>query len=138
MKWLIATVTILMLAGCGDVKWFPENSSGTSASPNAFPPFPDVTGVAVTNPGTVSQSATVTITGNNPSGWTVSVSDATPGANSQFSINGAAFTSTAGTILPNQTLRVQHTNATTPSTITTTNVTVGAFTTTFQSTTAAQ
>ena len=115
MKWLIAAVAVLLLAGCGNVDWFPTGT--TSPAPVAFT-FPQLTNVVIN---TSVQSAQVTITGNNTSGWPISVSDGTAGANSQYSINGAAFTSAVGVILPNQTLRIQQTSASTNSTLATSN-----------------
>lgn len=131
MKRLLVLVTILMLAGCGDsIEWLPENETGTdSAAPDDFN-FATKNNVALT---TEIQSDLVTIKGNQAATWVISVSDATPDANSKYSINGAAFVSTAGTILPNQSLRIQHTSASTTSTIATTNVTIGTLTKTFQS-----
>lgn len=130
MRWLLVVLSVFVLAGCGSVDWFPA-STGNDAAPNAFT-FTPLTAQPLS---TTVQSEAKTITGNNASGWTVTVSDGTSGANSQYSINGGAFTNAQGTILPNQTLRIQHTTAATPVTITTTNVQVGTYTTTFQSTT---
>ena len=132
MRWLISAVTVLLLAGCGNVDWFPTGTN--TSAPVAFQ-FTLLTNVVIN---TAVQSNSVTVTGDNQSGWPISVSDGTAGANSQYSINGAAFTNTAGTILPNQTLRIQQTSASTNSTLTTSNVTVGTYSTTFQSQTASQ
>jgi hypothetical protein len=118
-----------MLAGCG-VDWFPESTTN-SAAPDGFS-FPAKTAQPLS---TVIQSDSVSITGSNPSGWTVSVSDVTTGATSKYSISGGAFVSTPGTIKPNERLVIQQTTASTLGTIATTNVTVGTFSTTFQSTT---
>jgi hypothetical protein len=131
MKWLLATITILMLMGCG-VDWFPSNTAATSGlAPEAFS-FTPLTAQPLS---TVVQSAPVVITGTNTAGWTVSVSDATTGAKSTYSINNGTPTSTPGTILPNQSLTIGQTTAQTLGTIATTVVNVGTFQTTFQTTT---
>jgi len=126
-KALLAGGALALLAGCGDVDWFPESSTSTATAPTAFT-FANKEGVALN---TVTQSETVTL-----SGFTNELTVTVSGGDSEYSINGGAFTSSAGTILPNQTLRVQHTSATTSSTSTTTTVTVGTYTTTFTSITA--
>ena len=134
MRWLFVTVSVLLFAGCGNVDWFPTGTTANTSAPVAFT-FPQLTNVVIN---TAVQSAQVTVIGDNQSGWPITVSDGTAGANSQYSINGAAFTNTAGTILPNQTLRIQQTSASTNSTFATSNVTVGTYSTTFQSLTASQ
>ena len=126
LKLLLIPMLVAGLAGCGDVDWFPESSSSTAA-PTAFT-FATKTGVALS---TLVQSDTVTL-----SGFTNSLTVSVSGGDSEYSINGGTFTSTAGTILPNQTLRVQRTSASTSSTSTTTTVTVGTYTTTFSNVTA--
>jgi hypothetical protein len=127
LKLLLLPMMIAGLAGCGDVEWFPESSSSTATAPTAFT-FATKTGVALS---TIVQSDTVTL-----SGFTNALTVSVSGGDSEYSINGGAFTSTAGTILPNQTLRVQRTSASTSSTSTTTTVTVGSYTTTFSNVTA--
>jgi len=130
MKWFLAAVTVFMLAGCGSgVDWFPENGGGGGGSaPDGFT-FTPKTNVAVN---TTVQSESVTVTGTSGSIWTISVSGA-PG--SAYSINGAAFTSSPGTIKPDQSLVVQHMSSSTNNTVTTTSVKVGTYTTSFQATT---
>jgi hypothetical protein len=117
-----------MLAGCGDVKWFPE-SNGSSASPNAFN-FNAATPLAGT---TVIQSDAVTVTGTNQSGWPVTVTTTTANATSTFAINGSTSTTT---ILPNQSLQITQTlpSGGTSGEVVSTLVQVGTFTTTFTST----
>jgi hypothetical protein len=134
MKWLVLIGAIFMLAGCGGgLDFFPDNAGGGSAAaPNAFVFTPaNKLDVAVN---TTVQSNSVTVTGTNPSGWVITISGA-PG--SAYSINGAAYTSTSGIILPNQNLVVQHTSSGQNSTAVTTTVIVGTYTTSFQSTTIA-
>ena len=138
MRWLIAAVTVLMLAGCGSgVEWLPENSSGTSASPNGFTFNQNTVTQAVASSGAFSQSNIVTVQGTDASGWTVTVADATTGASSQFSANNGTFTSTPGTILPNQNLQIQHKASTTIGGQAITTVKVGGYITTFVTTTVA-
>jgi hypothetical protein len=121
---VISCCSLLALSACGDVQWFPADGTSTATAPTEFT-FSEKTGVALN---TVVQSDSVTLSGFS-SALAVSVS----GAESEYSINGGAFTSAAGTILPNQTLRVQHTSASTASTAVTTTVTVGTYSTTFTS-----
>ena len=136
MKWLIATVTMLMLAGCG-VDWFPGSSSATGAAPETFtfPTSPvSITQAAASGNGAVSQSTVVTVTGSELSGWPVTVTDTTTGANSKVNIAGAGFLvtpTTPGTILPNQTIQVEQTPSTEVGGQVITTVTVGTFSTTF-------
>ena len=132
-KWFYLLLAGVLMVGCGNVDWFPEGTENTSA-PNSFN-FPIKSNVPLS---TVVQSDPVTITGNQPAGWAITIANGTTGANSQYSINGDAFRSTAGTILPNQSLRVQQTSASTNSTTTTSVVTIGTLTKTFQSVTVAQ
>lgn len=126
-------LAMLVLAGCGNTEWFPE--SGNTSAPNAFS-FAIKFNVPLS---TSVQSDAVTITGDQPAGWAISIADSTKGANSQYSINGGEYKSTAGTILPNQTLRIQHTSASTNTTTTTSLVTIGTMKNkTFQSVTISQ
>jgi hypothetical protein len=121
---LLGTMIIAAFSGCGSVDWFPENSSSTATAPTAFT-FATKSAVSLS---TLVQSDTVTL-----SGFTNSLTVSVSGGDSEYSVNGGTFTSTSGTILPNQTLRVQHTSASTSSTSTTTTVTVGTYSTTFTS-----
>jgi len=138
MRWILAMLTVLVFAGCGDVTWFPDKAAtggATGNAPDSFT-FPLVTNIT---PGQIAQSAAVTIKGTQTAGWSISVADA--GGNvtgSQYSISGRAATSTPGTILPNETLTISHKTGTGFATIGTTKVTVGTFTTTFQSQTTNQ
>lgn len=137
MKRLLIVVAVFMVAGCG-VDWFPENSStsGSASSPNGFTFTSNTVTQTVASSGAYSQSNVVTITGNNTAGWTVSIINDPSGANSQFSINGGAFTS-AGTILPNQTLQVQHIPSTTIGGQVITTIKVGEIQETFLTSTVA-
>jgi len=131
MKWIIATVTVLMLAGCGSgVEWFPENSGGESA-PTFSANFTDLTDKVIN---TQYQSNQVTVTGTNAVGWTVSVSG---GLSPMFSINNGTYTNTPTTILPNQSLTLQQQSSPNASTISTMTLTVGTATRSWSVTTAA-
>lgn len=114
----------LSLCACGDVQWFPADGTATATAPTTFS-FSEKTAVALN---TVVQSDAVTL-----SGFSSALAVTVSGADSEYSINGGTFTGAAGTILPNQTLRVQHTSSGTASTATTTTVTVGTYSTTFTS-----
>jgi hypothetical protein len=135
MRWLLAIVMIVVFAGCGgeQPQWFPDNGGGGSGSaPNSFVFNPAIkTGVPTA---TLQTSNSVNITGNNASGWQVSVSG---DSSSMFSINGGAFTNTTATILPNQTLAIQQMSSSNFNTTVTTTVKVGTYSTSFQSTTVA-
>jgi hypothetical protein len=136
MRLLFMAVVGLVLAGCGNVDWFPTDNNGTvaSATPNAFVFTPSLLTDVPIN--TLQISNTVTITGTNATGWTVSVSG---DSSSKFSINNGAFTNTPSIILPNQTLSVQHTSSANLNATVTTTVTVGTtYSTSFQSTTVTQ
>jgi hypothetical protein len=115
MKKLLLIGAIFMLAGCG-ADFFPANNGGgggTSASPAAITFTPNNVTQAVANTGAFVTSNTVTVIGNNPGGWTVSILNDPAGVTTQFSIANGAFTTTPGTILPNQTLVLQHKPSTT-------------------------
>src|SRR5690606_13158103 len=77
---------------------------------------------------TVRQSNIVTILG---------VNTATPISitGGEYQINGGAWTSAAGTVVEGDTVRVRHTSSGSLNTQTTTTITVGTYTTTFQTTT---
>ncbi|UFS69216.1 hypothetical protein LPW11_15080 [Geomonas sp. RF6] len=142
-KLIVAVSGALLVAGmfgCGDVEWFPENNSTTGGnSPNAFTftTPAEVTQAVASGSGVVSQSNTVTVTGTQTTGWTVTVTDVTPGADSKVNIAGAGFNGTTGTILPNQTLQVEHTPSKTVGGQVTTQIKVGDYTTTFTTNTIA-
>lgn len=119
---LVACIVSVGIAGCGDVNWFPDDSSSSGTAPTAFT-FANKESVALS---TTVQSDTVTL-----SGFTGALAVTVSGG--EYSVNGGTFTSSTGTVLPNQSLRVQHTSASTASTSTTTTITVGTYTTTFTS-----
>src|SRR5690242_16182054 len=99
----------VVLGGCG-VDWFPGTSSGTSnGSVSAFS-FATKTGAV---PGSTVTSNPITIAFSNISGVTnptAAISVSGPN-NSQYSLNGSAFTSQAQTVKRGDTVVVQHTAA---------------------------
>jgi hypothetical protein len=136
MKWLLAVVTVFMLAGCGDVEWLPDDGgTGTDASaPNAFT-FTMKTGII---PGDTAQSDSVVITGDPTTTWNISISNGSSATESKYSINGGTLTDQPGTITANQNLRVTHKAPSTFSTIATTNIKIGTRSGSFQSQTTTQ
>lgn len=136
MKWLLALVTVFMLAGCGDVEWLPDDGgTGTDASaPNAF----TFTMKTAVTPGNVVQSDSVVITGNPTTAWPISISNGPSATESKYSINGGTPTDQPGTISANQSLRVEHRAPTSFSTIATTNIKIGTRSGSFQSQTTTQ
>lgn len=142
MRWVLTLITLFMLAGCGDgVEWFPDNDSGNaSSSPDTFSFAQKTSTQASANNETPSQSDPVEIKGTNAAGWLVSVTDTTAGIKSEFLIigkTGDTFSNTSRTILPNQSLQIQHLPSKTIGGKSETLVKVGEFTTTFATTTVA-
>ena len=78
----------------------------------------------------VITSAEITITGINDSA-NISITDG------EYSINGGSFTSAAGTLVNGDTVTVRHTSSAQNSTNTTTQVSIGGVTSSFQTTTVA-
>lgn len=136
MKWLLAVVTVFMLAGCGDVEWLPDDGgTGTDASaPNAF----TFTMKTAVTPGDLVQSDSVVITGDATTSWPISISNGASATESKYSINGEPLTDQPGTIRANQNLRVSHRTPSTVSTLATTTIKIGTRTGSFQSQTTAQ
>ncbi len=96
-------------------------------TPDAFS-FTDKTGVALS---TLITSATTTVTGiNSPAA--ISVVDG------EYSVNGGAYTSSAGTVNNGNEVQVRHTSSAFNSTSTTTTLTIGGVNGTFTSTTVAE
>lgn len=110
----------MLLAGCGDIDWFP---SGTTPEPFSF------TNQDRVDINTTITSAPITILGNSyPADISVS-------AGSKYSIDSGPFVTTPGKISAGQTVEVQHTSAATYATSTSTVLTVGGLSATFTSTT---
>ncbi|MEM6730006.1 MAG: hypothetical protein AAF658_00535 [Myxococcota bacterium] len=118
-----------VLIGCGGSDSSVGGDSSGSGSSDATPDdfvFVDQSDVAL---GEVITSNTVSITGINTSA-SISVTDG------EYSIDGGAFTSAAGTINNNQTVAVRHTSSASINTSTNTTLSVGNVSDTFTSTTA--
>ncbi len=114
----------LYVGGVADT--FSATTMTGDTTPDAFS-FTDVTGVSLL---TVQTSNTITVCGINAA-TPISVSGGS------YSVNGGSFTSTAGTVLPGQTVRVQHTASSQFSTATNTTLTIGGVSDTYTSTTLA-
>ncbi len=119
--YLLAVLTGLFLGGCG-VEWLPPPPQVTAFS---FTPG-SVTGVAT---GSTQTSNTVTLAMDTANA-NISVSGG------EYSVNGGAFTSTAGTVVNGDTVAVRHTASSSAGTTVTTTLTVGDKRATFSSTTA--
>jgi len=98
-KWMFLFL-ITVVAGCGDLEWFPGGALNMGPNANVSFSTPSdsdaVGGNTVTSSGITIQglmsSATISVSGSN-------------GSNSQYSLDGASgsFVSTSGTITPAQT-----------------------------------
>ncbi len=117
-----STVTTLTIGGVSGT--FTSTTQSLDTVPNPFS-FTDQTGVALAS--TVT-SAPVTITG---------ITGAAPVSvtGGLYSIDGGAFTSTAGTVADGSQVRVRHTSSAAPGTAVDTVLNVGGVTDTFTSTT---
>jgi hypothetical protein len=129
--WLLTTLLLLALTGCGNIDWFPDASK-----PNAFS-FPPQRNVALN---TQVTSAAVTITGNSiPADITIENGEYSIGSSSSGSSGSSSgtgtFTSSPGKISAGQTVTVRHTSASTANTDTRTVVTIGGVSAAFVSTT---
>lgn len=100
--------------------------AGSDTTPDAFT-FADRFNVATA---TEITSDPVTITG-------IDAAAAITVTGGTYSINGGAFTSSAGTVVNGDTVRARHTSSASASTATNTVVTIGGVSDTFTSTTAA-
>lgn len=121
------TNTILDIGGITDT--FTSTTLAIDTTPNTFT-FVDQTNVALA---TMTASAAVTITGINAPA-SISVSGA---IDSEYQINGGAWTSAVGSVNNNDTVAVRHTSSPTNSTAINTTLTVGGVTDTFTTTTVA-
>ncbi|CAA0103409.1 Uncharacterised protein [BD1-7 clade bacterium] len=107
---------------------FAKFNSTTTAQPDATPDAFVISPRINTQINSVSTSST-TITG---------ITVATPisiSSGGEYSINGAGFTSTAGTVENNDTVTVRHTNSGLPATAVTSTLTIGGVSADFSSTT---
>ena len=140
-----------MLAGCGDVDWFPDTRPAATtptnaAAPNAFTFTPQSISVnTLTNGVNPVSSNTVTVTGTNTNGWPVTFTSYSGAVNptAQLTVSdnvgGLPLTSDPGApipnVMPNQTLEIDLTPSIVVGTTVTASVTVGTYTTSFAVTT---
>ena len=120
----IVTNTALSIGGISDT--FSSTTLASDTTPNLFA-FTDQTNVALN---TQVTSNTITVQGINAA-TAISVTGG------QYSINGGAFTSVAGTVNNTDTVSVRHTSSTLSSTVTNTALSIGGVSDTFSSTTLA-
>jgi hypothetical protein len=102
----------------------PSASGGSDSTPDAFS-FVDQTGVAKSS---VITSDPITVSG-------IDTSSAITVTGGSYSINGAAFTTSAGTVVLGDQVRAQHVSSASNATATNTAVTIGGVSDTFTSTT---
>lgn len=102
-----------------------QQAGGTTTTPAAFT-FTNMTSAALN---TTVTSSPITVSGITAASAPISVSGGT------YSINNGAFTSAAGTVANNATVRVQHTSAATGGADVATVLNIGGVTGTFRSTT---
>ena len=126
-----ATVTSVLSVGSSSVNFLSTTKEqadqvADDTTPEAFS-FTGENDVALAS---IILSETVTISGINVAA-SVSVSGG------EYSIDGGAFTSATGSISNNQSLQLRHTSSSSNSITTITTITVGDYSTTFQSTTSA-
>jgi len=95
-----ATNTVLTIGGLSDTFTSTTVAFVADTTPDAFT-FTDQTGVALS---TVIESAAITVSGIN-SAAAISVTGG------EYSINGGAWTSAAGTVTNGQTVKVRHTSS---------------------------
>lgn len=116
------TGIILFAAGCGNDK----GGSTVGTTPDTFS-FTAQSSVVLS---TVITSNAITVSGiNSPAPISIT--------GGSYSINGGAFTASAGTVTNGQTVSVQHTSSAANNTVTTTTLTIGGISAPFTSTTLA-
>ncbi|BCG46272.1 hypothetical protein GEOBRER4_n1062 [Citrifermentans bremense] len=126
---LLLLASILLLAGCGDIVWFPPYVRlGTTPDQFTFAPK---TG---TDKGVPVTSEEITVSGLTADSSPISVTGSS-GSDSKYSINGGAATSAPGTVKNNDKVKVSHTSAATLGTTTKTTLTIGNVSADFVSTT---
>ena len=121
VRLMLVFIGLLLIGGCGDLEWFPDPPE---VADFVFSPA-SVDGVAT---GSVQTSAAVTVAMTTPSA-AISVSGG------EYSVNGGAFTATAGTVVNGDQVAVRHTAASTSGGTVTTTLTIGGKSATFSSTT---
>jgi hypothetical protein len=125
MKKALVVVMLLVigaLAGCGEsIHWFPGSSSGSSQVPvpppsgaTAIPAVQQDTVTTFLSPASSPPSTPYQVRFNNITTSTASAAISiygTSGGNSQYSINGGAYTSANGTVKGGDLVTVQHTSS---------------------------
>ena len=119
-----STDTMLTIGGVSDT--FTSTTELVDATPDVFA-FTDQTGVALN---TVIESNIITVSG-------LSAAAAITITGGEYSVNGGAYTSSAGTINNGNTVRVRHTSSSSNATVVNTVLTIGGVLDTFTSTTVA-
>lgn len=107
----------------------PQAGAASDTTPDAFDTFTDQFNVPTSS---VRTSNSVT-----PAGYDAAADISVSGGDSEYSIDGGAFTDVSGTISPGSSVRVRHTSSGSASTTVTTTLTIGGVEGTFESTTAA-
>lgn len=150
MRWILVAVALLFIAGCGDIQWFP-NSTGTSttdaSAPDAFTiPAKTISMASAVTTKTI-ESDHITISGNNPSGWLMTVADDPAATNSEIFVDYkdgtfGSFIRAGGILEGPITLhsgdtfyitQIPSTDSTKP--VVSTVITIGTYTTAFKTTT---
>lgn len=103
-------------------------AAGSDTTPDAFDTFVDQFNVPTTS---VRTSNSVT-----PVGYDAAAAISVSGGDSEYSLDGGAFTNVTGTINPGQSVRVRHTSSGSASTTVTSTLSIGGVTGDFASTTA--
>ncbi|HJV64482.1 MAG TPA: hypothetical protein VJ550_01985 [Geomonas sp.] len=143
MRRVLAAVSLLLIAGCGNIQWFPSNTSNGStpsdgtASPTPFT-FTDATmTLALAQQNQPSESNMVTIQGTNAAGWTLTLTDTPSSANGEAIINGQYYLkgSTMPAVKPTDTLQIVQVASKTVGGVVSTKVKLGNYSTHFRTTT---
>jgi hypothetical protein len=149
MRWFYlpaASAAILMLAGCGDIVWFPDTTPAATSTPTTDAAAPNAFAFAAmsTSVNTVANnnfspvlSNTVTLTGTNTKGWPVTFKNFSS-PESILNVGGGSAQAVLGynpgavpNVFPNQTLQVSLVPSATAGKTVKATVTVGTFTTSF-------
>lgn len=126
---LLLLASILLLAGCGDIVWFPPYVRlGTTPDEFTFAPK---TG---TDKGVTVTSEEITVSGLTADSSPISVTGSS-GSESKYSINGGAATSAPGTVKNTDKVKVSHKSSANLGTATQSTLTIGTVSADFVSTT---
>ena len=122
----ILLILVFLLAGCGEIDWFPDYVRLPTTPDDFF--FTAKTGTGLNQQVT---SDSITVAGLTAETSPISIT----GSASKYSVNGAAATAAAGTVKNGDTVAVVHTSATVVNTSTVSTLTIGNKSATFVSTT---